>query len=65
METKFKVGDNVVDGGGYKYTISKVRFDVDGRPIYHGEYDSGLRYMLFRGIEIRLDNSENNRIVSP
>ena len=56
METKFKIGDKVKDGGGYKYTISKVRFDVDGRPIYHGDYDNGLRYLLFRDIEISLDN---------
>ena len=56
METKFKIGDKVKDGVGYKYTISKVRFDVDGRPIYHGDYDNGLRYLLFRDIEISLDN---------
>ena len=50
--TKFKVGDMVTDGKGEFYTITKVRFDVDGKPIYHGGYNLG--YVLLRDNEVSL-----------
>jgi hypothetical protein len=52
----FNVGDVVADIHGEVFTITKVRFDVDGTPIYTGTYNNGENYMLLRNQEISLTN---------
>jgi len=60
MKTKFSIGDYVRDVHNDAYRIIKIRFDVDGKSIYHGtsDYyhgDSNYSYLLFRDEELSLD----------
>ena len=57
MKTKFSIGDYVRDVHNDSYRIIKIRFDVDGKPIYHGTSD--YSYLLFRDEELSLDTKLN------